>query len=118
MPTVAQMIARVAGVVLIVLGALFWTGNALNLVEVHMAVGFVLVLMLWLLAFLAARAGASPALVALAVAWGVLTPVLGITQTQLLPGSSHWVIQVLHLVVGLVALALVDRLAATAKRYA
>ncbi len=31
-------------------------------------------------------------------------PILGLTQNQLLPGSWHWVIQLVHLLVGLGAM--------------
>jgi hypothetical protein len=34
---------------------------------------------------------------------GLVVLVLGMTQTSLLPGSSHWVIQVLHLLIGMAA---------------
>jgi hypothetical protein len=89
----------------------FWTDHALTLVPVHMLVGFVLVFSLWALAVLAARAGVHPGLVALAIGWGFIVPVLGLTQERLLPGDVHWVIQVLHLLVGLGAIGLAERLA-------
>ena len=38
------------------------------------------------------------------------------TQTQLLPGSWHWVIQVLHLLLGLGAMGQGEGLAARIKR--
>ena len=45
-------------------------------------------------------------LVALAAVWGLIVPILGVMQTQLLPGGAHWVIEVIHLLVGLVAIGL------------
>jgi hypothetical protein len=113
--TVLQMLVRLAGLTLIVLGVLFWTGHALTLIPVHMLVGFVLVLSLWALAVLAARAGVHPALVALAIVWGVIVPILGLTQERLLPGDAHWVIQVLHLLVGLGAIGQAEGLATRIK---
>jgi uncharacterized membrane protein HdeD (DUF308 family) len=83
------MLVRVAGLILIVLGVLFWTDHALTLVPVPMLVGFVLVFSLWALAVLAARAGVHPSLVALAIIWGFIVPVLGLTQERLLPGDAH-----------------------------
>jgi uncharacterized membrane protein YdfJ with MMPL/SSD domain len=109
--TISQMLVRTAGVIQIGLGLLFWTNNALDLIPVHMLVGFVVVLCLWLLAGLAARSGVQPVLVAFAIAWGVVVPVFGMTQTQILPGSFHWMVQVLHLLVGVGALALAETLA-------
>ena len=102
---------RITGVIQIVLGMAFWTNNLYSLLPVHMLVGVILVVALWVLAGLAARMGASLGIVALAVVWGLIMPVLGIMQTPLLPGSAHWVIEVIHLLVGLIAIGLGDRLA-------
>jgi hypothetical protein len=110
--TVLQTLVRLSGLTLIVLGMLFWTGHALTLIPVHMLVGFVLVLSLWALAVLAARAGVHPGLVILAMLWGGLVPVLGLTQDRLLLGDAHWMIQVLHLLVGLGAIGQAEGLAA------
>jgi hypothetical protein len=107
---VVQMLVRLCGLVLIALGILFWTGNALALVPVHMLVGLILVLSLWTLAFLAARSGAPPGFVALAFLWGLVVPVLGVTQDMLLVGGGHWLIQVLHLLVGLTAIGMAEGL--------
>jgi hypothetical protein len=113
--TALQMVIRVLGVIQIALGLLFWTGNALGLVDLHMLNGIVIVLLLWVMAGLAAVARVQPALVAGAFVWGLIVVALGLNQTDLLPGSFHWVIQVIHLLVGLVALGLADTLAARAK---
>jgi len=113
---VAQTLVRVTGLTQVTLGLFFWTGHALTLVPVHMLVGFTLVLSLWTLAFLAARAGVTPGLVAMAAVWGLLMPVFGLTQTRLLPGDFPWVIQVLHLLVGLAAIGQGEGLAARIKQ--
>src|SRR5262249_2134403 len=72
-------------------------------------------LALWTLASLAAVAHVTPGLVLLAFVWGLIVPLLGLTQTQLLPGSAHWLIQVLHLLVGLGAIGQAEGLAARIK---
>ncbi len=107
----AQMVVRILGSIMIILGLLFWTGNALALIPVHMMVGLVLVLTLWTVGGLAARSGEQPGLVALAIAWGFVVPILGYTQDSLLPGPAHWLIQVAHLLVGLTAIGLAETLA-------
>jgi hypothetical protein len=109
--TTTLMIIRITGLIQIVLGLAFWTGNLLNLVPVHMIVGLILVIALWVMAVLAARSGVNMGFVALAAIWGLIVVVFGVTQTQLLPGAAHWVIEVLHLLVGLAALGIGDRLA-------
>jgi hypothetical protein len=113
--TTAQMLVRAVAVVQLVLGGLFWTGNALDLVPLHQTLGFLLVFGLWTLAALAARAGVRPPLVALAAVWGLIVPILGLTQTNLLVGSAHWLIEVLHLLVGLGAIGMAEGLAARVK---
>jgi len=114
--TVIQMLIRLLGLIMIVLGLLFWTGNALALIPVHMLLGIVLVLLLWVQAALAARAGVGAGMVALAFVWGLVVVALGMTQSQLLPGDFHWVIKLLHLLVGMAAIGLAERLATRAKR--
>jgi hypothetical protein len=109
---VAQPLVAVAGTTMIVLGLLFWSGNALDLVPLHMLLGLVLVVLLWSLAVTAAVAGAPPAQVAIAIGWGLLVPTLGITQDRILPGGAHWIVQVLHLLVGLAAIGQAMALAA------
>jgi hypothetical protein len=109
--TVDRVVIRVLGTALIILGLLFWTGNALALIPVHMLLGLALVLGLWTQAGLAARAGEQPGLVALAIAWGFVVPLLGLTQDALLPGPAHWLVKLLHLLVGLTAIGLAELLA-------
>jgi hypothetical protein len=112
---VVQLLVRAVWVIQLVLGLAFWTGNATGLVDLHMLLGFLFVLGLWTMAALAARARVRPGLVALAAAWGLVVPVLGLNQQQLLPGSAHWLIEVLHLLVGVVAMGLSEALAARAR---
>lgn len=109
--SVALWVVRITGVLQLVLGALFWTGNAGSLVPVHMLSGSILVIGLWFLAYQAISTGAAPGLGFVAILWGLLTVALGMTQTQILPGSFHWVVQVLHLLVGLGAMGLADNAA-------
>src|SRR5262245_31605594 len=114
--TIAQMLVRLAGLIQIVLGVLFWSRNALTLIPIHMLVGSVLVLLLWSLAGMAFWAGVNRGLAGLALIWGIVVVALGMTQNQLLPGPAHWVIQVVHLLVGLAAMGMAERLAAGIKQ--
>jgi|SRR6185312_13867136 len=108
---VLRILVSAIGVVMIVLGLLFWTGNAFALLPLHMLLGIALVLMLWIIAVMALVARINPILAVVALIWGLIVPILGITQYQLLPGSLHWIIQALHLLVGIVAIALANILA-------
>jgi hypothetical protein len=114
--TVLRTLVRIIGSITIVLGVLFWTGNATTLIPLHMLLGVTLVLLLWTLAVIGAIARVNVGLVAVALVWGLIVPVLGVTQTQLLPGPAHWLIRTLHLLVGLIAIGLADTLARAIKR--
>jgi hypothetical protein len=60
---------------------------------------------------LAARAGLRPLLVALAAAYALVIPVLGMAQTQRWPGPGHWIVQLLHLMLGIGGMIVAGRLA-------
>jgi hypothetical protein len=113
--TAIQMGIRALGVVQLVLGIIFWTGNALGLVDLHQLIGILLVLGLWTQAAMAHRAGVPGGLVAGAAVYGLLVPIVGLTQRDLFPGSAHWVIQVIHLLLGIGLLAVAESLATRAK---
>jgi hypothetical protein len=114
--TIARMLLGISGPTALVLGVLIWTGNALTLIPIHMLAGIVLVLSLWILAIMAAVSSVPRGLVALAIVWGLIVPILGMTQTRLLPGDAHWVIQILHLLIGIGAMALGQGLARRIKQ--
>jgi hypothetical protein len=110
-----QMAVRALGVIQLTLGILFWTGNALGLVDLHQLIGILLVLALWTLAALAHRAGVPGGLVAGAAVLGLIVVIVGLTQRELLPGSAHWVIEVVHLLLGVGLLGAAENLAIRAK---
>ncbi|HUY79116.1 MAG TPA: hypothetical protein VMV29_20265 [Ktedonobacterales bacterium] len=114
--TVFQWIARIAGLIVIVLGILLWTGNFDQLKSIHMLFGITVVLALWALAVLGAFSGVGVGFVALAIVWGIIVPLLGITQESLFPGGAHWLIQILHLLLGLGAIGQAENLARRIKR--
>lgn len=113
---VAQMIIRVTGVLLIILGILFWIGRATRFVPIHMLLGIILVLALWALAVVAGLNRVGVGLAVTSIIWGLIVVVLGLTQRQILPGSSHWIIQVIHLLLGLGAIGLGEALGGRIKR--
>lgn len=113
--TIAQMTVRVAGVLLVLLGLLIWTGHGDRIVPFHELLGLVLVLGLWTLAYTGARTGVPVGLIVVAFAWGLVAPVLGLTQVNLVTGGHHWIIQVVHLLVGLGAIGIAEGLAAMIK---
>ena len=110
-----QMGIRAGWLVQLALGLAFWTGNLLGLVDLHQLLGILLVLGLWTLAALAHRAGVPGGLVAAAGVWGLVVLIVGLTQRELLTGSAHWVIEVVHLLLGIGLVGLAERLATMAR---
>ena len=104
----AAMFMRFAMAVQIILGIGFWTGHWSGLVNVHMAVGLLFVLALWVIAVQALTR--AKGLAAFALLWGVVIVAFGMTQQRLLIGDLHWIVRVLHLAVGLAAMSIAERL--------
>lgn len=107
---ISLWIVRVAGTLQLLLGALFWTGHAYSYVPVHIVTGSVIVLTLWLVAALALIARTRRGLAVFALLWGVALPAYGMWQATLLVGPMHWIVRVLHLLMGLAAMALAGML--------
>lgn len=113
---ITSMVMRLCALVVLVLGILLWTSNYDNLKPIHMLVGILIVLSLWLLAFLQFRGGGSASLTVAAFVLGLVVAALGITQESILPGSTHWVVQVVHLLLGLSAVGFGEVLAGRYQR--
>ncbi|MEJ3658486.1 hypothetical protein WEH80_36560 [Actinomycetes bacterium KLBMP 9759] len=108
---VLMWIVRVAGVVQILLGLSIWIGVGTQFFSFHIPNGILIVGCLWALAALAMIRRGPPALVGFAFIWGLALPAFGIAQADMLVGPWHWVIQVVHLLMGLIALGTADALA-------
>ncbi len=109
------MLVRVSGVLVLILGLIFWTGHLDNLQGIHIALGIVLVLALFWLAALNYRNGGNIGLSVAAFADGVALYVVGQYQAGWL-ANAHWLIQVIHLVLGLAAIGLGEVLGARLNR--
>jgi hypothetical protein len=110
--TLALMwIVRVAGVVQILLGLSIWIGPGMRYFSLHIQAGFLIVVGLWILAILALIVRGRPALVVFALVWGLALPTFGMAQAAILVGPLHWIIRVIHLLMGLIALGTADALA-------
>jgi hypothetical protein len=101
---IARISLGVTGGILVLLGIAFWTGHALTLIPAHEAIGVLFVISLWVLSFLGLKMGLSRSLIAFAFLWGLIVLAVGATQAMWLPGGWHWVIQVVHLLIGIVAM--------------
>jgi hypothetical protein len=104
---IASIVLRLCGALAVILGLLFWSGTALNLIPIHMLLGLLVVLSLWIVGIgQAFSSGGSWPLATGALLLGLLVIVVGMTQSSLLVGPFHWVIQVLHLLLGILAVGI------------
>jgi uncharacterized membrane protein (DUF485 family) len=108
---ICSLVVRIGGSLALLLGLLFWFDIGTNLVQVHVTLGILVVLALWILATIYARTpNANLGLAIGASVVGLLQLVLGITQQSLLPGDFHWVIQVVHLLLGVTVIGMGESL--------
>ena len=114
--TILNWLIRITGLFQLIIGVIFWVNQNDNLVPFHLLVGVILVFSLWIMAFMAVRAGVSWKMSTVVFFWGLVVVILGVTQTEILPGNLHWLIEVLHLLLGLGAIGLGEGLSAGVKR--
>jgi hypothetical protein len=107
-----NILIRLCGAGALALGLVFWLGYARSLTQLHIGLGIGLVALLWVMAGVAWKSAAgSNALIAFVPAWGLVTWIFGVTQSQILRGSFHWIVEVAHLVIGGIAIAIGGQLA-------
>ncbi|HEY5541933.1 MAG TPA: hypothetical protein VIM04_01580 [Candidatus Binatia bacterium] len=104
---IASAVMSLAGLLALVSGLLFWTGTALDWIQLHMLLGFLTVGALWVVAIgqIFAKKG-SWVVAAAAIIVGAATIVLGMTQASLMVGDFHWLVEVLHLALGIFTIGL------------
>ena len=104
---IASVVLSLAGLLALALGLLFWTGAALNLISMHMLLGLLAVSALSVIGIGQAFAkGGSWTLAICALVVGALMIVIGMNQASLMVGDLHWVIRVIHLLLGLLTIGL------------
>lgn len=105
---IASWVVRLGGLIMLVLGLLFWTGNALGLVQEHMTLGLLVVLALWVLAATAMQKGVGVGLVIGAFVLGLVVIGFGMAQESLMSGATRVVVELIRIVHLLLGLALIS----------
>src|SRR2546423_15114473 len=115
--TIAVWVLRIAVLAAIILGILFWTGNAVNLIPVHMLIGIIAVLSLWVIGLAQGFIkGGSFGLALATFIGGLALPTVGLNQKQWLLGPSHWIIQAINLFLGPPAIGLAEMINGRTRR--
>ncbi len=112
--SVAQYVVLVGGGVQMLLGVMFWAGTAQALIPAHIFVGTIVAAALLMLAIQGLRARIPVGLGVLSIVWSLLLPALGALQSRILVGPSHWIVEVIHLLVGITAMGLASFIAKVA----
>ena len=112
-----RWVARLDFLAVLILGVLLWTGSTGSL-KIHIITGFIMTLTLLLIGMMGFFSRIKPALPIIAIAWAILLPYIGFAQLHLMPGASHVVIQVIHLLIGICAIGIVEATGAKITRAA
>jgi len=114
---ITSMVLSLAGLVALILGLLFWTGSAANFLSLHMLLGLLAVGALWIIGVAQALLPSGSWMIAVAtIIVGGLMIVLGLTQTSLMVGDFHWVVRIIHLLLGLLTIGMGHMAAARARK--
>lgn len=105
----ALMIVRITGLTQVLLGVLVWMGQADGLIPIHMLIGAIFVIGLWILGYRGV-AGGQAVMGAVVLGWGALVLAFGMLQAQIMPGQNHVMIQLAHVLMGLLGMGLAEML--------
>lgn len=121
-----SLIARIALMIALVLGVAFWIAQvpgwsgllillaAIGFPNTHEWIATIGILGLLILSIIALFTRGSRLIGVGSIVYALLVPIFGMTQALILEGNLHWLIQALHLLVGIGAMYLVLRIE---KRY-
>lgn len=109
MSTVARLLKiliRLSGGTALLIGLVIWTGHGFSWLPLHILLGVVLVISMWVTAVLALSASTRRGLAVLVLVWGAGVVAFGRMQGGLLPGPMHWMVSLTHLLLGGVGIGL------------
>jgi hypothetical protein len=115
--TILSMLARLLGVAQLLTGFAFWFGWMPD-TSPHFGMGSLLVLVVWILALIGLFALPKRGVPLFTLLWGGFVLWFGMAQTTLLVGSTHWIVRVAHLLVGVSMLGLAETIAKAVKTHA
>jgi deazaflavin-dependent oxidoreductase (nitroreductase family) len=117
-----SLIARVFLMITLGLGLAFWIAQLFGWIGllvflarigfpgIHEMLGTIGVLGLFILGSVAVFIKGSRRLGVVGIIYALVVPVFGITQTLILPGALHWLVQIVHLLLGIGAMMLILRI--------
>ena len=106
---ILQIIVGLAGLCALVLGLLSWVTN-IDLTDIHMLFGLLVTLGLLVMSIIALTARGLRIWGMAGIIYAIILLIFGETHSTLLVGNLHWLIQTLHLLVGIGAIGLTGAL--------
>ncbi|MFL5655745.1 MAG: hypothetical protein ACJ8CB_16395 [Ktedonobacteraceae bacterium] len=104
-----QIIVGITGLCALVLGLFFWIANS-DLTDVHMLFGLLVTLGLLVMSIIALTASGLRIWGMVGIVYAIVVLIFGVSQSTILVGNLHWLIQTLHTLVGLGAIVLTGTL--------
>ena len=108
---VLQIIVGIAGLCALVLGLVIWIAN-IDLTDIHMLFGLLVTLGLVVMSVTALTARGLRIWGLVGIVYAIILLVFGEVQSNILADNLHWLIQALHTLIGIGAIALTGFLGA------
>lgn len=108
---ILQVIVGIAGLCALVLGLFIWIAN-IDLTDIHMLFGLLVTLGLAVMSSIALTARGLRIWGLVGIVYAIILLIFGEAQSNLLAGNLHWLIQALHTLIGIGAIALTGFLGA------
>jgi hypothetical protein len=108
---ILQIIVGIAGLCALVLGLFIWIANS-DLTDIHMLFGLLVTLGLLVMSVIALTASELRIWGLVGIVYAIILLVFGESQSTILAGNLHWMIQTLHTLIGIGAIALTGFLGA------
>ncbi|HKF35955.1 MAG TPA: hypothetical protein VKB35_03565 [Ktedonobacteraceae bacterium] len=106
---ILQIVVGIAGLCALVLGLFIWIAN-IDLTDIHMLFGLLVTLGLLVMSIIALTASGLRIWGMVGIVYAIIVLIFGESHSALLVGNLHWLIQTLHLLVGIGAIVLTGAL--------
>jgi hypothetical protein len=97
---ILQIIVGIAGLCALVLGLFIWIAN-IDLTDIHMLFGLLVTLGLLVMSIIALTARGLRIWGSIGIVYAIIVLIFGVSQSTMLVGNLHWLIQTLHTLVGI-----------------
>ena len=100
-----QIVVAITGLCALVLGLFIWIAN-IDLTDIHMLFGLLVTLGLLVMSIIALTASGLRIWGMIGIVYAIVVLIFGVSHSTILVGNLHWLIQTLHLLVGIGAIVL------------